>query len=67
MAVAFLPRNPATARTIEAILGLPGPNWSDVQVEFGLDETATAKVTLLISKEQLHQLVAASVDMGGGS
>ena len=66
MAVAFLPRNPQTARIIETVLGLPGPNWSDVEIHFGLDEAATAKVTFLITKEQLHLLVAAAVDMGGG-
>jgi hypothetical protein len=67
MNVAVLKRNPATARVVEEALQLPGPNWSTVEVEFGSDSSATAKVTFLVSKEQLHLLVAACVDIGGGS
>ena len=64
MNVAILRRDSATADIVERTLALPGPNWSDVQIAFGLDGTATATVTLLISQEQLLALAAATFNIG---
>jgi len=62
----ILQRNAETAREVERILGLPGPNWTGVHIEFGTDEPATAEVTFFITREQLQLLVAAAVNVGGG-
>jgi len=64
----WLRRNRATAAEVERILGLPNGNWSDVEIEFGLDEPAIAKVSLWITAEQLTalaQLAAIPTQDGG--
>ena len=66
MNVAILRRDERTARLVEQTLGLPGPNWSNVEITFGTDELATATVTLLISQDQLHALVEATVNIASG-
>jgi hypothetical protein len=60
----FLKREPNTAWRVTEILGLPDENWSEIEVQFGLDQPATATVTLLITKEQLRQLVDATTGIG---
>jgi hypothetical protein len=53
---AILKRNEKTGNEVQRILGLPNNNWSDVQIAFGTDEIATAKVTLLLTGDQLNEL-----------
>ncbi len=55
--VAILRRNRATAAECERILDLP-PNgrWTDVQIEFGTDNVAVARVGIILSPEQLGAL-----------
>jgi hypothetical protein len=61
-------RDSRTANEVEAALGMPSWwEWTDVEVSFATDEMATATVTLLISKQQLLDLVAAGVDIGPGT
>lgn len=52
----ILDRNPETADRVQEILGLPDEAWSEVQISFGTEEFATAKVTLLLRSEQLTAL-----------
>lgn len=55
----YLKRDPATGEVVTAILGLPNLYWTELEVSFGVDEFATAKVTLVIDKDQLMALVEA--------
>lgn len=56
-AFAVLKRNPETAAAIQRILGLPDDRWSDIQITLTLDGVATATVDLLLSPQQLVDLV----------
>jgi hypothetical protein len=55
---AVIKRNHDTANKVQWILGLLDDHWTDVQVAFGTDEVATAKVTLLLTGDQLRALAA---------
>lgn len=61
---AFLKRDKRTATEVERVLELPGPNWTDVRVEFATDETATATVTFIISRDQARRLADALTSIG---
>lgn len=63
--VALLKRNPETAAAVRSILGLPNDRWSEVSVVFGLNDVATATVTLLVSPSQLKALADLVVPIGG--
>lgn len=58
----FLRRNRATAARVEEILRLPDSNWTDVQIEFGTDSIAHARVGLIISGEQLRALAVLAAE-----
>lgn len=60
---AYLRKQPETAERLGEILGLPDERWTELHVEFGADEVATATVTLLLRADQLIALAElAAVD-----
>lgn len=62
--LAFMRRGPLIGAQVRAILGLPNDDWCDLEVEFGLDDVARAKVTLLLTPEQLASLASLAGDPG---
>jgi hypothetical protein len=53
----LLRRHPDTERAITRILELPNHDWTELRVEFGIDELATATLTMLLTPSQLAELV----------
>jgi hypothetical protein len=65
MKFAVLRRNVETAAVISDILGLPPETmWSKMRVRMAQDRTASVRIDLPLSKEQLRRLVDAHVEMG---
>lgn len=64
---AFLKRTALSEERVRTILGLPDDGWNDLQVEFGHDGIATARVSLLLSKDQLLALADVLTDSGEGT
>lgn len=56
--IVMIRRNPATARQVEQILGLPDSRWAGLEIAFGNNGVAIASVDLLITGEQLAALAA---------
>lgn len=54
--VSLLKSNPETAARVKEIMGLPNDNWSDIQIQFGLNEFAEVRVTFIPTGEQVHAL-----------
>ena len=54
--VVVLRRNSAHADACTRILGLPDLAWTDVQVEFGTDNIAIARVGIVLTPDQLVAL-----------
>ena len=63
--VVVIRRNTHDAEACTRILGLPDLAWSDVQVEFGTDCIAIARVGIILTPEQLIAL--ATIASGGHS
>lgn len=58
----MLNRDPVTAQRTREILGLPEDlDWSDLQVEFGLDNVGSVTLKLIPTGEQVAQLAALAV------
>lgn len=66
MTGAIIKRNPETALAVERILDLPkSGQWTDIEVEFGHDKFATARVTLILTREQAVELAQVMTPLGG--
>jgi hypothetical protein len=53
---AYLRRTPATAARVREILGLPNDAWNDVDISFGNDGVAQARISLFLTPDQVVQL-----------
>lgn len=62
--IAVLRRTAETAKAVEDALEIHGLSWSTVEVAFSSDEPAEAKVTLIISRDQLVALARATTALG---
>jgi hypothetical protein len=60
--ITMLRRNPAHANRCTEILGLPNLDWTDVQVEFGTDNFAIARVGIILTSEQLVALATLATE-----
>jgi len=60
--IVMLRRNPAHAARCTEILGLPDEAWTDVQIEFGTDNLAIARVGIVLRPDQLVALATLAAE-----
>jgi len=53
---ALLRRDPETAEAVQKVMGLPDDRWSGIEITFGTEEIGEAKVTFILTPEQLASL-----------
>lgn len=60
--ISMIPRNQESADRTREILGLPEDvEWSELRVEFGLDELAVVTLTLIPTGEQVRDLAELAI------